>query len=181
MIFAEYCIFSTIEDKYKTEDFKYEYRYNIQQLYNLLTPIQQTMVLRDYHSENIHILNNRESYKSIGLIDYQDALIGDVSYDIMSLLEDARRDVGPNAVKQSLEQFIIENNFDVDEFMHNYYIWALQRNLKIIGIFNRKLYRDGVVSYQRFLPRVWRYIFGDCNQAHLEFFRVYIEKLITVF
>ncbi|MBN9543567.1 MAG: phosphotransferase [Alphaproteobacteria bacterium] len=178
-IFADYCIYSPSRSTTENEELNHEYKELLTSLYDLiLEPTKKTLVLRDYHADNLHILPMRKGVNSIGLLDYQDALVGHPCYDLMSLLEDARRDVGAATVHKCVDKFISDNSFDHQDFMFAYYIWALQRNLKIVGIFNRKVYRDGNLNYQKFLPRVWRYIIGDINQPHLMYFKNFIEKVI---
>lgn len=107
-------------------------------------------VLRDYHAENIMLL---ESGKQ-GLIDFQDALVGHPAYDLVSLLQDARRDVSPELEAAMLEAYrgaaSPADNFDAD-----YAILGGQRNAKIVGIFARLWKRDGKGRYIAMIPRVW--------------------------
>jgi aminoglycoside/choline kinase family phosphotransferase len=107
-------------------------------------------VLRDYHAENIMLLPGEEQ----GLIDYQDALVGHPAYDLVSLLQDARRDVSPQLERAMLDHY----GAQVDagpEFMADYARLGAQRNAKIVGIFARLWKRDGKPRYFDFIPRVW--------------------------
>jgi hypothetical protein len=107
-------------------------------------------VLRDYHAENIMLLNDGEQ----GLIDFQDALLGHPAYDLVSLLQDARRDVSPDLERAMLDYYknaaAPEGDFDL-----HYALLGAQRNTKIIGIFTRLWKRDGKARYISFLPRMW--------------------------
>ncbi len=107
-------------------------------------------VLRDYHAENIMLLADGDQ----GLIDFQDALVGHPAYDLVSLLQDARRDVSPELEAAMLQHYRNEANIS-DDFDHHYALLGAQRNTKIIGIFTRLWKRDGKDRYLSFLPRMW--------------------------
>ena len=113
------------------------------------------LVLRDYHAENLLWLPNRDAGKRTGLLDFQDALAGHPAYDLVSLLEDARRDVDPDLAKQMVERYV-SGAFDleIDPFHASYAVLGAQRNAKIIGIFCRLSIRDGKARYLDLLPRV---------------------------
>jgi aminoglycoside/choline kinase family phosphotransferase len=107
-------------------------------------------VLRDYHAENIMLLENGEQ----GLIDFQDALVGHPAYDLVSLLQDARRDV-PVALEAAMLHHYCAQAHCGDEFEADYARLGAQRNAKIVGIFTRLWKRDGKPRYLAFIPRVW--------------------------
>ena len=107
-------------------------------------------VLRDYHAENIMLLANGAQ----GLIDFQDALVGHPAYDLVSLLQDARRDVSPELERAMLDHYLARANFSGD-FAADYALLGAQRNAKIVGIFTRLWQRDGKPRYLSLIPRVW--------------------------
>ncbi len=107
-------------------------------------------VLRDYHAENIMLLPGGQQ----GLIDYQDALVGHPAYDLVSLLQDARRDVSPQMERTMLEHYCAQV-VTGPEFAADYARLGAQRNAKIVGIFARLWKRDGKPRYLDFIPRVW--------------------------
>ncbi|HEX7820163.1 MAG TPA: phosphotransferase [Sphingobium sp.] len=111
-------------------------------------------VLRDYHAENIMILPDRDRSFGLGLLDFQDALAGHPAYDLVSLLQDARRDVDP-AVEQAMLAHYRANAPVSADFDAAYAVLGAQRNAKIIGIFTRLWKRDGKPRYLSFLPRMW--------------------------
>lgn len=117
-----------------------------------------TLVLRDYHAENLLFLPDRTGIERLGLIDFQDALMGSRAYDLVSLLEDARRDVSPHLQDAMIEKYCcsIESSkgLSVEQFQKEYAILALQRNAKILGVFARLAKRDGKTRYLELLPRV---------------------------
>lgn len=119
-------------------------------------------VLRDYHAENIMLLADGEQ----GLIDFQDALIGHPAYDLVSLLQDARRDVSPEMEQELLEYYRAKADPSPDFDLH-YALLGAQRNTKIIGIFTRLWKRDGKERYLGFLPRMWRLLERDLDHPGL--------------
>lgn len=110
----------------------------------------QVTVLRDYHAENIMLLPSGEQ----GLLDFQDALVGDPAYDLVSLLQDARRDVSPRLEAEMIEAYRAFANPTYD-FDTSYHVLGAQRNAKIVGIFVRLWKRDGKARYPLMIPRVW--------------------------
>jgi len=123
----------------------------------------QTWVLRDYHSPNLIWLPEREGLRRIGLIDFQDAVLGPAAYDVVSLAQDARVDV-----PEQLELHLVglyakarreaDPTFDVRSFARSYAIMGAQRATKILGIFARLDRRDGKPHYLKHLPRIRRYL-----------------------
>ena len=112
-------------------------------------------VLRDYHAENIMLLGPRpDGSGEQGLIDFQDALAGHAAYDLVSLLQDARRDVSPDLEARMLERYRSQMNVGAS-FDEDYALLGAQRNAKIVGIFTRLYKRDGKSRYLDLIPRVW--------------------------
>lgn len=110
-------------------------------------------VLRDYHAENIMLID-RPGVRGLGLLDFQDALAGHPAYDLVSLLQDARRDVPP-AIEQAMLAHYHAVASPPADFDAAYAVLGAQRNAKIIGIFTRLWKRDGKPRYLDFLPRMW--------------------------
>ncbi|MGV3633425.1 MAG: tRNA (adenosine(37)-N6)-threonylcarbamoyltransferase complex ATPase subunit type 1 TsaE [Pseudorhodoplanes sp.] len=124
---------------------------------------QQTWVLRDFHSPNLIWLPDRDGYRRVGLLDFQDAVIGPTGYDVASLLQDARIDVPETLERELFARYVARRgatdaSFDSAEFASIYAIMAAQRATKILGIFARLDRRDGKPQYLRHMPRVWRYL-----------------------
>jgi N-acetylmuramate 1-kinase len=124
------------------------------------------MTLRDYHAENLMWLPEREGVQRVGLLDFQDALAGSPAYDLISLLEDARRDVAPELAASMTDHYVALRkrqtpSFDEAALRQDAAILAAQRNAKIIGIFARLWRRDGKPRYLSFLPRMWGYMERD--------------------
>jgi len=111
------------------------------------------LVLRDYHADNLFVVGNK-----VGLLDFQDAVLGSRAYDLVSLLEDARRDVSPEVVAKMIKDYLQKSNYNKEQFLTDYQILSLQRNIKIIGIFARLAIRDHKKNYLNFLPRMFEYV-----------------------
>jgi aminoglycoside/choline kinase family phosphotransferase len=120
-------------------------------------------VLRDYHAENLMLVG---SGRSLGLLDFQDALAGHPAYDLVSLLQDARRDVDQSVEAAMLVRYQIATGAGED-FMNAYHVLGAQRNAKILGIFTRLWKRDGKQRYPTLCPRVWAYLERDLAQPVL--------------
>lgn len=111
-------------------------------------------VLRDYHAENIMLLGGQAGAPQ-GLIDFQDALVGHPAYDLVSLLQDARRDVSEELEAAMLARYRSTMDITDDVFAADYALLGAQRNAKIVGIFTRLNVRDGKPRYLALIPRVW--------------------------
>lgn len=124
-------------------------------------------VLRDYHAENIMLLGGKASAPQ-GLIDFQDALVGHPAYDLVSLLQDARRDVPVDLETAMLVHYAHHAGVADDEFIADYALLGAQRNAKIVGIFTRLDRRDGKPKYLGMIPRVWAALERDLAHPALE-------------
>ena len=122
-------------------------------------------VLRDYHAENIMLLAG--GLKDQGLLDFQDALAGHPAYDLVSLLQDARRDVAPALEAAMLDYFLAATPYDRNTFLADYALLGAQRNVKIVGIFVRLCKRDGKARYLDLIPRVWALMERDLRHPAL--------------
>jgi N-acetylmuramate 1-kinase len=116
------------------------------------------VVLRDYHAENIMLL---EALQKQGLLDFQDALNGHQAYDLVSLLQDARRDVSPETEAAMLDHYLSLTDLPREDFLADYARLGAQRNAKIVGIFVRLWKRDGKPRYLELIPRVWALLERD--------------------
>jgi aminoglycoside/choline kinase family phosphotransferase len=122
-----------------------------------------TWVLRDFHSPNLLWLPDRQEIARLGVLDFQDALMGPAAYDLASLLQDARIDVPEETEVALLGRYVrrrraADAEFDGSEFIKLYVTLAAQRASKILGIFARLDRRDGKPQYLRHMPRVWAYL-----------------------
>lgn len=123
------------------------------------TVARPVLVLRDYHADNLMVLDDRRGLQRLGLLDFQDGLAGHPAYDLVSLLQDARRDVDPRLEAEMLDRYMTARGIaDRERFRANYEVLGAQRNAKILGVFTRLWKRDGKPGYRAFQPRVWGYL-----------------------
>jgi len=123
-------------------------------------------VLRDYHAENVMLVQGREGVAHFGLLDFQDALAGHPAYDLASVLEDARRDVPPAIERAMIDRYVAGTGHGED-FERAYWALATQRNTRILGVFTRLWKRDNKPNYRRFQPRMWGLLERDLAEPHL--------------
>ena len=120
-------------------------------------PVPETLVLRDFHVDNLMRLGGREGVAACGLVDFQDAVAGPASYDFVSLVEDARRDVPPAVAGMARDRYLAAfPALDAGAFDRSCAILGAQRHCKVIGIFTRLSRRDGKDGYLGHIARVWR-------------------------
>jgi aminoglycoside/choline kinase family phosphotransferase len=125
----------------------------------VLAPVMASLeapvtVLRDYHAENIMLIEGGAGLARFGLLDFQDALAGHPAYDLVSMLEDARRDVTPLVERAMLDHYVATAGAG-PEFETAYWVLGAQRNTRILGVFSRLWKRDGKPRYRSFQPRMW--------------------------
>ncbi len=123
-------------------------------------------VLRDYHAENVMLIDDRQGVAHFGLLDFQDALVGHPAYDLASVIEDARRDV-PEALERAMMDRYIAGTGHGDTFERAYWALAAQRNTRILGVFTRLWKRDNKPHYTAFQPRMWGLLERDLARPEL--------------
>lgn len=138
-------------------------------------------VLRDYHSPNLIWLPDREGARRVGILDFQDALLGPLAYDLVSLLQDARLDVPEALEAELLARYCAargaqSQHFSSDQFVSLYATLGAQRNSKILGIFARLAKRDGKRGYLAHIPRVTRYLERDLGHPALSKLRAWYAR-----
>ncbi len=130
----------------------------------------QALCLRDFHAGNLMWLPARgdtgsDGLHRVGLLDFQDARAGPLAYDLVSLLQDARRDLGAGLEAAMVARYLAASpGLDTHAFRASYAILGAQRAVRIVGVFHRLARRDGKPAYLGHLPRVWRHL--DANLAH---------------
>ncbi|MDO7842774.1 aminoglycoside phosphotransferase family protein [Sphingomonas immobilis] len=136
-------------------------------------------VLRDYHAENLMLTGAKDSEgrDALGLLDFQDALAGHPAYDLVSLLQDARRDVPEATEAAMLARYHAATHTD-EAFDVAYHVLGAQRNAKIVGIFTRLWKRDGKPRYPTLCPRVWRYLNRDLEHPALAPVKAWFDATI---
>lgn len=148
------------------------------QLLPYLNALSSVVVLRDYHADNLMWLPERKGVKKVGLLDFQDAVIGSPAYDMVSLLEDARRDVQAETVSLMINRYLAAvPSINRKNFLAAYAILGAQRNCKIVGIFSRLSARDGNPAYLKLLPRVWQHIMHDIQHPLLQPLKKWFERV----
>jgi N-acetylmuramate 1-kinase len=127
------------------------------------TALSKTWVMRDFHSPNLIWLGDRPEITKVGIIDFQDTVLGPAAYDLVSLLQDARIDVPEQLELALLTRYIkarhaADDTFDPAGFAETYAIMSAQRNTRLLGTFARLNRRDGKPQYLRHQPRIWTYL-----------------------
>jgi len=140
----------------------------------------RTWVLRDFHSPNLIWLGDRTGIQRVGIIDFQDTVLGPPAYDVVSLLQDARIDI-PEMLELALFSRYIkarreaEADFDPAEFAALYAVMSAQRNTRLLGTFARLNRRDGKPQYLRHQPRIWTYLTRSLAHPALSTVRAWYE------
>ncbi|MEO1276936.1 MAG: phosphotransferase [Pseudomonadota bacterium] len=138
-------------------------------------PVTPVITLRDYHAENLVWLPKRAAHARVGLLDYQDALAGHPAYDLVSLLEDARRDTTAELRARGLARYLAASGYEEHAFRAAYAGLGAQRNMKIIGIFARLWLRDGKPAYLDLMGRVWAHLERDLTHPALAGLKAWVE------
>ncbi len=138
-----------------------------------------TLVLRDYHVVNLMRLAGRDGVAACGLLDFQDAVLGPATYDLMSLLEDERRDV-PSALQRAMIARYLQAfpALDRDAFAASYAVMGAQRHAKNIGQFARLKLRDGKPHYLKHIPHMWRLLNADLAHPDLAPVRQWFDAAV---
>ncbi len=146
-------------------------------LFPLVQAQPRTLVLRDFHVDNLIWLPDRPGIKACGLLDFQDAVAGAAAYDLMSLLEDARRDIDDRLASAMLDRYHTAfPDRDREAFETVYAILGAQRHAKVIGVFSRLAVRDGKSGYLVHIPRVWRLLARSLRHPSLAPVAAWFEK-----
>lgn len=132
-----------------------------------LPRVQPVLALRDFHAENLIWLPDRQGAARVGLLDFQDAFAGHPAYDLVSMLEDARRDVSPAVRTAMVEHYIDRSGMEPETFRAAYATLGAQRNLRILGVFARLSMHFGKPHYVDLIPRVWAHLQSDLAHPSL--------------
>jgi len=122
------------------------------------------LIQRDYHAENLLWLPDRAGVACVGLLDYQDAMLGHPAYDLVSILQDARRDVNPELAERMIDRYLKATEMDPADFRNAFALLGAQRNLRILGVFARLSLSYGKPHYIDLIPRVWAHLQTCLNQ-----------------
>jgi aminoglycoside/choline kinase family phosphotransferase len=142
-----------------------------------LVDAASVLCLFDYHAENLIWLPQRIGLRRVGLLDFQDAVGGPAVYDLVSLLEDARRDVPSETVDRALSRYLAGASTESREtFLARYALAGAQRNTRILGVFGRLFLRDDKADYLVLMPRVWRHLENDLRAPDLADLRDWFDR-----
>lgn len=141
---------------------------------------EHNLLLRDFHSPNIIWRPGAHGIDRVGIIDFQDAMIGPSAYDVASLVQDARVDMPAALSDAVLDHYLFlresQGGFDRERFIRDWHVMAAQRNCKLAGIWVRLMQRDGKPAYMRHMPRTFRYLTRALSHPDLAPLRVWCEK-----
>lgn len=147
----------------KSKDLQNDISSRLNALLKAVSPAPNTLSLRDFHAENLIWRPDHGGTDRVGLLDFQDAFITHPAYDLASLLRDARRNVDP-----SLTPILLDRLGGGEDLTVAFHVMAVQRNLRILGIFHKLATQDGKPKYLDFLPRVRQHLRSDLAQPCLQ-------------
>lgn len=136
------------------------------------------MLLRDFHSENLIYLKDREGLRALGLLDFQDALSGPMAYDLVSLLQDARRDVAEPMADEMFYRYLDATGVEEAAFRESYAILGVHRALRIMGIFIRLAKVEGKRKYLDMIPRMQKHLVGNLAHPGLAALRNWLDLTV---
>ena len=157
---------------------RFKIKKQLDQLYKRINLKNNVFVHRDFHVSNLMKFKN-----NIGILDSQDALIGNPAYDLVSLIDDVRI-VTPNKLKNKIYNYYLKKglktfNFNRKEFLEDFNILSIQRSLKIIGIFSRLYQRDGKSKYLKLIPYTWKILENRCKNKMFKSLRLILDNSIS--
>lgn len=164
-------------DRPMTESTRSEYGEIWRRLIRKIRVGSEVVILRDFHAENLLFLKNRKGVKALGLLDFQDALVGPSAYDLVSLLQDARRDVTPTVASKMIAYYLDETGVDEVSFRTSYAILGAHRALRILGIFTRLAKQDGKRRYLKLVPKMQHHLQINLAHPELQKLKVFLEQL----
>ena len=150
----------------------------LQDVLDLFAADFSVTILRDYHAQNLLWLPDRQNAARVGLLDYQDAMIGHPTYDLVSLLEDARRDVSPKTQSAVLDYFIAQTGADPNLPRSAYNAMGAQRNLRILMVFARLSLHFGKPDYVDLIPRTWAHLQHNLTHPDLGTLKRIIDDVL---
>lgn len=162
-----------------TDEMKETFAYVWCGLFESLPKNQQSLVLRDYHVDNLMLTADGDGVGRCGILDFQDSLIGQFSYDLMSLLEDARRALAPDLKQHLYDRYLraMGPSLDKEAFAYSFRVLAAQRHAKVLGIFVRLSQRDGKHQYLKFIPHVHNLFMESIKAPELTPLRQWFKQI----
>ncbi len=155
IVFSHYCAGTgqTVDEE-TVADFHRAFR----QVLSEALKTEPVLVLRDFHAENLIWRPEQHGLQRAGLLDFQDALAGHPAYDLVSLLQDARRDLRPGLEEVMIRRYLAATGRDPEAFRFAYHVIGVQRHLRILGVFARLCMEMGKHRYLDFVPRTWAHL-----------------------
>lgn len=151
-------------------------------LFDKIMDVPKTTTLWDFHGDNMMMLSDLpgEGIQNVGIIDFQDARVGPITYDLSMLLQDARFELSDDMERKLIERFIgaLDCPVDYDKFMTSYNLINVQRTMKIIGGFTRLACRDGKPEYLQFMPRCWNIVDKALKDPELEPIKHFMNRVV---
>ena len=143
-----------------------------------LDDLPRVTVLRDFHAENLMWLASRSGVQRVGLLDFQDAICAPGAYDLVSLLQDARRDVSTQAQDAARKVYLDGTGIEAAQLDRAMTILGVQRNLRILGVFVRLAQEHGKSRYLDLIPRVWAQLRAALDDPALDRAREQIDAIL---
>ena len=136
------------------------------------------LALRDFHAENLIWRESLDGLARVGLLDFQDALVAPLGYDLVSLLRDARRDVDTDISERVVDRFSQSQKVEPKSFAAQLACLGVQRNLRILGVFARLVSKNGKSQYGALLPRVWGNLLKDLDHPAMHDLRSFVLRAL---
>ena len=150
----------------------------ISKIFSSLEPKLEKLVLRDYHVDNLILQSSKVGLKQVGILDFQDAVIGQSSYDLISIIEDVRRPITKDLKTRLIDYFVDITGYDLNNLKNELAFYSVQRNLKILGIFCRLSIRDNKPNYMSYNNNAWIYIESNLNNPIMKDLQNWIKKIL---
>ncbi|WP_171123744.1 MULTISPECIES: aminoglycoside phosphotransferase family protein [unclassified Ruegeria] len=149
------------------EDMRARFENRFADILHTETSGQKVVIQRDYHAENLIWLPDRTGVQRVGLLDFQTAMLGHPAYDLVSLLQDVRRDVAPGTEMRMITRYIAATGVNDHDFRTAYAVLGAQRNLRILGVFARLATEYGKPQYIDLIPATWSHLMRDLEHPAL--------------
>ena len=150
----------------------------INKIFNNLDTKFEKLVLRDYHVDNLILQKSKLGLKQVGILDFQDAVLGSSSYDLISIIEDVRRPISKDLKNILIKYFIDSTGYDPNQLEKELAFYSVQRNLKILGIFSRLNLRDNKSKYMGYNDNAWKYVESNLNNPTMSDLKVWLKKIL---
>ena len=150
----------------------------INKIFNNLDTKFEKLVLRDYHVDNLILQKSKLGLKQVGILDFQDAVLGSSSYDLISIIEDVRRPISKDLKNILIKYFIDLTGYDLNQLEKELAFYSVQRNLKILGIFSRLKLRDNKPEYMAYNDNAWKYIESNLHNSTMSDLKVWLKKIL---